>query len=166
MAAPYIHPSILAFVFVYKPKRNERRCRSLVSLRPAASLARFHSIKRSSSFASFPEVQCNTCTAGHGQIRCRSALASIQAASSLPPSGSNCDNTGGQTNLISQKSTSLALLRFSGPASPLSVAVLPLPLRISRLSLSVRDRRGRVDSHSSYAVIPPSLTDKTQTWTL
>ena len=69
-----VHPSILAFVFVYKPKRNEHRCRSLVSLRPAASLARFHSIKRSSSFASFPEVQCNTCTAAP-------ALASIQAAS-------------------------------------------------------------------------------------
>ena len=75
-----IHPSILAFVFVYKPKRNEHRCRSLVSLRPAASPARFHSIKRSSSFASLPEVQCNTYTAT-AKSDGAPALASIQAAS-------------------------------------------------------------------------------------
>ena len=80
MTAPYIHPSILAFVFVYKPKRNEHRCRSLVSLRPVASLARFHSIKRSSSFASLPEVQCNTYTAT-AKSDAAPALASIQAAS-------------------------------------------------------------------------------------
>ena len=81
MAAPYIHPSILAFVFVYKPKRNEHRCRSLVSLRPAASLARFHSIKRSSR-----SHRSQKCSAIHvrpatAKSDAAPALASIQAAS-------------------------------------------------------------------------------------
>ena len=107
------------------------RCRSLVCLiAAAAALARFHSIKRSSSFASFPEVQCS--------VRPNS-LPFTQLASLPPdPNAASCD-TGRQAGRQANKSN------FAKKSSPLSA-----PLDKHRFNLSpslasvrVRDRRAR-----------------------
>ena len=93
------------------------RCRSLVCLiASAAALARFHSIKRSSSFASFPEVQCS--------VRPNS-LPFTQLASLPPdPNAASCDTgrqagrqAGRQTNLISQKNLLHSPLLWTNIAS-------------------------------------------------
>ena len=164
MAAPYIHPSLHLYL---STNRSGTRALSLSRLIAAAGrVPRSFPLHKAVLLVRIVPRSAVQYMYGRPRPNPMPLRPRFHSSLVVPPSGSNCDNTGGQTNLISQKSTSLALLRFSGRASPLSVAVLPLPLRISRLSLSVRDRRGRVDSHSSYAVIPPSLTDKTQTWTL